>query len=82
MKNTDAPGRTQSTSERVVRAVADHRGVDPGDLDEPLYSAIDPDALDALFARAPDESSVRRLRFRYLGHDVTVEADGTVTVTD
>ncbi|MFC6863122.1 HalOD1 output domain-containing protein [Halomicroarcula sp. GCM10025817] len=69
-------------SEQIVRAVADNRGVDPRDLEASLYSAINPDALDALFARASGESTVQRLQFHYLGHAVTVEGDGTVTVTD
>ncbi|MFC7026697.1 HalOD1 output domain-containing protein [Halomicroarcula sp. GCM10025324] len=69
-------------SERVVQAVADHRGVDPRELDESLYSVINPEALDALFSRPPEESGVQMLRFRYLGHRVIVEADCTITVTD
>ena len=82
MTNTDTPDRAQSTSEQVVRAVADHRGVDPSSLEQSLYGVINPDALDALFARPTGESGVRCLQFRYLGHEVTVEGDGTVTVTD
>ncbi|MFC7018251.1 MULTISPECIES: HalOD1 output domain-containing protein [Haloarcula] len=82
MTNTDTPDRAQSTSEQVVRAVADHRGVDPGSLEQSLYSVINPDALDALFAHTTGESGVRRLQFQYLEHEVTVEGDGTVTVTD
>jgi hypothetical protein len=82
MTDPSIPDRPQSPSERVVRAVADHRGVSPEQLDEPLYSAIDPDALDILFARRPGETTVLELEFIYHGHRVTVESDGSVTVSD
>jgi len=64
-------------TEAVVRAVATVRGVDPIDLRTPLFEAIDPDALDRLFASPADDLSVS---FRYHGHDVTLTADLTVVV--
>lgn len=70
----------ESMSEKVVSAVAAEREAAPTDL-EPLFEAIDPDALDGLYgrteldrARSPD-----RLAFTYGGCEVTVEGDGTVT---
>lgn len=44
----------------------------------PLYEAVDPDALDALFA---DSQTFGAVTFEYAGHDVTVRADGRVEVT-
>lgn len=73
--------RPESLSEQVIRAVAEHRGVDPQDLAEPLYAAIDPEALDHLFADNVT-GGVRELQFRYHGHLVTIESDRTITVSD
>jgi hypothetical protein len=62
----------------VVEAVATVRGVDPVDLDVPLFEAVDPDALDTLF-----ESDVPDLQvtFRYHGHDIVLTR-GAITVDD
>ena len=49
---------------------------------EPLYDAIDPDALDALFT--PVDSSTNRdgaVSFSYCGYHVTVRSDRTVELT-
>lgn len=70
--------RSDTRSEAVVRAVANARDADPTDL-EPLYNAVDPDALDALFT---DGHADDRIVFRYCGHEVTVYADGRVLVDE
>lgn len=66
------------TSQRVVTAVAaaTEKGVE--EL-EPLYYSVDPDALNDLFAASRGDLEVE---FTYEGVDVTVEPDGSVTVTD
>lgn len=66
-------------TERIVETVADARDVDPVDL-PPLYTAIDPDALNAMFdtdRRAPGRPD--RLEFHYVGRVVVVAGDGSVT---
>lgn len=83
-EGTDATGdRSKTVSERVIEAVAEREGVDTTGLRTPLYDAVDPDALDALFA-ASDESGTaeRRLRFTYHGYDVIVGGDGAITVSE
>ena len=45
----------------------------------PLQDAVDPDALNALFAEQPTTASVR---FRYAGRAVTVHPDRTITVSE
>ncbi|MDG5776851.1 HalOD1 output domain-containing protein [Haloarculaceae archaeon H-GB2-1] len=75
-------GRSEPTSLRVVTAIADATGKSPTAI-EPLYSAVDPDALDELFGggtsdRAPFGGT---LTFTLEGCDVVVRADGTVDVT-
>lgn len=56
----------------VIGAVADATGTDPMEL-PPLYSAIDTEALDALFA-----SSIGKVSFSYNGFEILVEGDGTI----
>lgn len=64
-------------SQDLVHAVAAYRGVDPTEL-APLYTSIDPDALNALFS--PPRSPVE-LTFRYEGLAVTVSGDGIIQIT-
>jgi hypothetical protein len=76
-----AAGETPSHS--VVRTVAAVTGTAPEDV-RPLYDAVDPDALDRLFART--ESGAERpltgqVRFRFNRCDVTVHADGRTVVS-
>jgi hypothetical protein len=80
----------RSPSEAVVRAVAaasDRNCIEPNPDDESvplesLYGTIDPDALDALFRDAGDESRTGAVEFAYCGYDVTVRSTGLVTVTE
>ncbi|WP_247003280.1 HalOD1 output domain-containing protein [Halosolutus gelatinilyticus] len=74
-RSTLATG-TDQVSVRVIEAVADASGTDALDLHPPLYSAIDPTALDRLCTGKESVS----VRFEYLGHTVTVSGEGTVAV--
>lgn len=68
-------------SEAVIAAVADAKGVDPLDLD-PLYTELDPDALDNLFRPtfgSPPTSM--ELRFSIDECQVVVHGDGEIVVT-
>jgi len=68
--------RGKSLSVTVVEAVADAEGVDPIDLLTPLADAVDPDALDVIF-----QNGTGRVSFDYSGYEVTVDAEGTVSVS-
>lgn len=65
----------------VVESVAQRAGVDETEL-PPLYDAIDPDALDAIFDHRGDWPSDAgpRVIFSYAGFEVTVEHDGWLTI--
>lgn len=70
---TTAEGPAQA----VVSAVADVADEDPLDV-QPIYGAVDPDALDEILApsgpgRPPTERSVS---FEYRGYDVVVTSNG------
>lgn len=64
-----------TASEAVVATVADRADADPTDL-PPLYGAIDPDALDAIFR----DGRPGRVSFGYAGYEVTVCGRDQVTV--
>lgn len=72
------PGDTDSICETVVRVVSVATGKEPAALD-PLFWTIDPEDAAALFRGRPDPAS--SLAFDYEGCEVTVRADGEVTVS-
>lgn len=57
----------------IVSAIADREGIEPMDLEPPLYDAIDPDALTAIMN--VDPATELTLSFNYVGYRVTVIAD-------
>ncbi|WP_254864078.1 HalOD1 output domain-containing protein [Halovivax gelatinilyticus] len=69
---------------RIVTEVAEREGVDPTMLRPPLHDVIDPEALEALFAPTPtsDRTAGGSVTFAYCGYDVTVAADGTISVSE
>ena len=72
--------RSERVSDAVIEEVAAVRGVDPLDL-EPLYSVVDPDALDALFRRTGGSASASpTVHFTMAGCEVLVHGDGAVAV--
>lgn len=73
------PDDGRPVSERVVAAVGRERDADPTDLD-PLYDAVDPEAIDDLFPVAADAAGdpVREFTFTYEGYVVRIAQDGTV----
>lgn len=73
----------ESPSDSVVRVVAAVTGDEPMQM-EPLYEAIDPDALDQVFDSTDADSeagSSTRVSFRYQGCAVAVYGDGRVVVS-
>lgn len=72
-------GSAEPPSTTVVEAVATATETDPNEL-EPLYSAVDPDALDALFADTGTPGSrAGHVEFTYCGFEVVVSRDGSGT---
>lgn len=68
----------ESVTTAVVLVMGSVRDVPPTKL-PPLHEVVDPDALDALFARV---ASPARVTFPYCGHVVSVAADGHVEIYD
>jgi len=72
---------TENLNETIIDVVADLDGVDPVELTPPLYSVIDPDALESLFASTNGDAPPRgHVSFRYRGYDVRVSSDGPIEI--
>ncbi|QLD88204.1 hypothetical protein HWV07_03805 [Natronomonas salina] len=71
-----------SITTRVVKRIAIMEGVDPLELQPPLYSIIDIDAVEGLFASAADDrpEGTISVEFEYQGYQVTIESDDEVYV--
>lgn len=67
-----------TASEGVLSAVATAERADPIDLTPPLYSVVDPEALDALVRSLNGEAGW--IEFVYRGKLVTVDGAGGVRV--
>lgn len=74
MDRRDFPA-PEAVSQEIITEVASTKDVDALDLD-PLYAAIDPDAVDTLVERGFDGS----IEFRYEGCRVTVDGEGRIRV--
>lgn len=71
---------TVSANAAVIDSVAAVLHQDPLEID-PLYEYVDTDSLDALIGAAGGKASpYLEASFQFEGTDVTVSADGTVTV--
>ncbi|SIR74855.1 HalOD1 output domain-containing protein [Natronorubrum thiooxidans] len=73
-------------SQAVVEAIADAEDIPARQVRPPAYeslhAAIDPEALDLLFAPRADGTPRPggRVSFPFCGYDVTVERNGTVSL--
>ena len=61
--------------ERIVEEIADREGVEPTELSPPLQTAVDTDALEALFSHSVDDEPPAgiHVELTYAGYNVTVE---------
>lgn len=87
-RDTSTADRRTPPTQAVIEAIASAEGVDIMELRppayEPLYSVIDPEALDLLFDEHPPEENASDIRvtFTYEGYDVTVYGGGQVDVSE
>lgn len=75
-----------SPSRAIIEAVARQEGVDVTDIEppeyEPLYTVVNPEALDELFHTPLQPPENARVVFEYEGYEIVVHSGGTVEVTD
>lgn len=69
-----------SPSSKLLEAVAQREGISRQSL-PPLYETIDPVVLDRFVATVEDDDAAI-LRFSYAGYEITLTADGELTVTE
>ncbi|MFB6192015.1 MAG: HalOD1 output domain-containing protein [Haloarculaceae archaeon] len=67
-------------SATVVETVASISGTDADELD-PLYEAVDPDALEDLFDPVGTAPAVGGVWFHYAGFRVTIRTEGEIEIT-
>lgn len=74
--------RAEKPSTLIIELIADLEGVDPAELSPPLYSVIDPDALDALFGSSTDDEpqTAGHVDFEYCGYEIRIQSDGEVAI--
>lgn len=77
------PAAGEQASDAIVTAVAALRGEEPRTL-EPLYDAVEPDALDSLVdhAQRADDAGAHELWFVYEGFDIGVRTDGEIRIRE
>lgn len=77
------PHSSARLSTTVAHALADAMGVDVTDTEFSLYDAVDPDALDHIFAPLQDGTlrDSGHVAFQLLGYQVTVYTSGHIVIT-
>lgn len=81
---SDTSGVTRASKpvvETVVEAVARVEDVEPLDLSEPVFTFLDPDALDALVTSVSAETDLT-VAFEAWEHEIVIDSDGTVRIDD
>lgn len=81
-----ADGVTAPT-QAIIKAIAAREGVDVTDIEppayDPLYTVVNPEALDSLFETPAAGSSIEaHIALEYEGYEVIVGSDGTVEVNE
>ena len=83
--DTSTPDGEATPSQAIIRAIARAEGVDVTDIEppeyDPLYTVVNPEALDELFDRSrPPETA--RVVLEYEGYEVVVHGDGRVELAE
>lgn len=79
-QRSDGVADTTPLSMEVIDAIAEHEGIEPVELDTPIYDVIDLDALDALTGNNPETTSIE-VSFTYENYEVTVDNDRDIDIT-
>jgi len=75
------PGSDGLLSVNVVKAFADAKGLEPGEMDVQLYNHIDTEALNRLHRHFMDmDGTFWSIEFTIDDYEFVVRADGTVSV--
>ncbi|WP_276256727.1 HalOD1 output domain-containing protein [Halomontanus rarus] len=70
-----------SVSIKVSDEVADREGTDPTELQPPLHTVVDTEALDDLFRQTPSTpGTIGTVEFQYRGYKIQVDSSGEVQI--
>lgn len=74
---------SEKLSQTIVKLIADLEGTSPAELSPPLYSAIDPEALDSLFhlPTTTESQTQGHVHFTYCEYKIHVEETGEIEIT-
>ncbi|WP_226479130.1 HalOD1 output domain-containing protein [Natrinema amylolyticum] len=71
----------EAISLKVVEEVADREEIDPAELQPPLHTVIDTEALDTLFRSTPTTArGDGTIEFEYRGYKIQVDGSGEVQI--
>ncbi|MFO7925233.1 HalOD1 output domain-containing protein [Natronomonas sp.] len=65
----------------ILEAVAAQDGVDPMELEPPLFDVVDPDALEAILSTGATAQSEVTVTFEWAGYDIVVGSDETLVAS-
>lgn len=76
--------KSDSIVPQLINRIADREGVQPVDLETPLYEVIDPEALETLTDNtgARQDGSYPVVEFLYYGYIVTADGTGRVSINE
>lgn len=63
----------------IIAAITGAEDIDATEMQPPLYTVIDPEALETILQTSDEHTTVT---FRYKGLRIDISGDGTVSVTD
>lgn len=71
-----------SISLKVVTKVAEREGIAPEELEPPLHSAVDTEALDSIFRPPTSDREPVSIVFTYKGYTIRVDGPDEIRVSD
>ncbi|MFB1063902.1 HalOD1 output domain-containing protein [Natrinema sp. H-ect4] len=86
LDNTSTPDGTIPPSQAIIEAIAARDGVDVTDVEppayDPLFTVVNPEALDELFTTTAGTASSVVVRLEYEGYELVVRDGSDVEVRD
>lgn len=71
---------SDSVTAEITQAIAAQRDMDPTELEPPLYTVVDTEALNDLFSTTKHGPRCGQISFSYCGQRVTVRSDDGVEI--
>lgn len=84
--NTSMPDGTVPPTQAIIEAIASREGVDITDVEPPayapLFTVVDPEALDNLFTTTAGTASTAVVRLEYEGYEIIVRDGSDIEIRD